>query len=420
MGVQPLLEPLVCTPLATAAVSTDVSRLPALSAEETLWSLSLIGDWHQMSRLPLPSPLPAGLAVHCHEAKQYISGVLSRRALEVWMGQLERGVDPSLASLLRETLDAHLVPVPPLYWGRWCLDFSRPRIMGVVNVTPDSFSGDGLHRRVDDAVAQGVRMAKEGADMLDVGGESTRPGAASIDCDEELARVVPVIEALSRTVDLPISVDTRKPEVMQAALDAGASVINDISALQMLTTPSSSPSLSQGGEEACVGDSANRFPPPLSMKALAQRDAPVVLMHMQGTPATMQKRPQYWHICAEVYAFLADRLRRCVQHGVARSRLIIDPGIGFGKSYEHNVQLLRHIRLFRGLGVPVLVGLSRKRLVGAMTGEREAMRRDVGSHVLAALAVLHGAHILRVHDVTGAFQALSVAHAWSHALEATS
>ncbi|MBF0460063.1 MAG: dihydropteroate synthase [Magnetococcales bacterium] len=259
--------------------------------------------------------------------------------------------------------------------------------MGIINVTPDSFSGDGLDRSVQAAVAQGVRMAAEGADILDVGGESTRPGAALVPVEEELQRVIPVVQALRQAVDLPISVDTSKSEVMQAALAAGAALINDVTALR--------------GEGRFV------------QEVLAQRTEPVVLMHMQGVPATMQGNPVYRDVLADVYGFLAERVRWCVANGIARSRLIVDPGIGFGKNQRHNWALVRHLRLFRGLGLPILLGVSRKRLVGAMLGETVAEQRDVGSHVLAALGVLNGAQIVRVHDVAGARQAVAVAQGWA-------
>ncbi|MEO5349757.1 MAG: dihydropteroate synthase [Magnetococcus sp. YQC-3] len=277
---------------------------------------------------------------------------------------------------------------PVLAWRGWRLDLSRPRVMGIINVTPDSFSGDGRHRSLEAAVAQGVRMAAEGADILDVGGESTRPGAQPVSSEEELARVVPVVEALAAAVELPISVDTSKPEVMQAALEAGAAMINDVTALR-------------GVEAAgCV------------QRLLAHREEPIILMHMQGTPATMQAEPLYRDVVAEVSDFLAGRIAWCVANGIDRSRLLVDPGIGFGKSHAHNLELLRRMGALCALGVPVLLGVSRKRLVGNMTRVEEAARRDAGSHVLAALGVMNGARIVRVHDVAGARQAMDVVHAW--------
>ncbi|MEO5364140.1 MAG: dihydropteroate synthase [Magnetococcus sp. DMHC-8] len=280
---------------------------------------------------------------------------------------------------------------PVLAWRGWRLDLSRPRVMGIINVTPDSFSGDGLDHQVALAVAQGRRMAAEGADLLEVGGESTRPGAVPVTVAEELARVVPVVRTLVQAVDLPVAVDTRKPEVMEAVLAAGAAMLNDVTALQ---------------------EAGGRF----VREVLAPRSEPIILMHMQGTPATMQDRPVYRDVVAEVYEFLAERVRWCAAHGIDRARLIVDPGIGFGKSQPDNLELVRRLRVFADLGLPVLLGVSRKRLVGALTGEAEAGRRDAGSHVLAALGVLHGAHIVRVHEVAGARQAVAVAQGWERGL----
>lgn len=349
------------------------------SAPDALWLVRLVG-WQAGEWL---ASLPPGVVAVGEEP--LVTGRLSRGALEQWierLGLLGAGV---LSAALSQTLAAHLVADPVLVWGRWQLDLSRPQVMGVLNMTPDSFSGDGLDRRVAAAVAQGVAMVAAGADILDVGGESSRPGASAVESGEELERVVPVVQALARAVDRPISVDTRKPEVMEAALAAGAAMINDVTALQGLTP--------QPG-------------------AWAMGAEPIVLMHMQGEPTSMQVRPVYQDVLADVYSFLEERIGWCVAHGIARSRLILDPGIGFGKSPQHNMALLRHLRVFRGLGLPVLLGVSRKRLVGLMTGETEPAHRDVGSHVLAALGVLNGARIVRVHEVAGAKQAVAVAMGW--------
>ncbi|MEO5341380.1 MAG: dihydropteroate synthase [Magnetococcus sp. MYC-9] len=346
---------------------------------DTLWSMRLTG-WRP------EGPLPVGVSL----AGDGMQGCLHREALLAWAAALRAAGDLFLAETVSRTLTAHEAPPTRLAWPGGALDLSRPRVMGIINVTPDSFSGDGLHHRLEAAVAQGLRMAAEGADILDVGGESSRPGAEPVGCEEELQRVVPVVQRLVQVVGLPISVDTRKPEVMEAALDAGASWINDVTALR----------------EVGAGSFMSRV--------LAGRAAPIVLMHMQGRPATMQQAPHYGDLLAEVYGFLAERVAWCVAHGIARSRLILDPGIGFGKSPAHNLQLLRHLRVFRGLGLPLLLGVSRKRLVGTLTGEESAERREVGSHVLAALGVLNGAQILRVHDVAGARQAVAVAHGWAH------
>jgi dihydropteroate synthase len=256
--------------------------------------------------------------------------------------------------------------------------------MGIINMTPDSFSGDGLAGAPQQAVAQGLRMVAQGADLLDVGGESTRPGAAELSVQEELDRVIPVIEALTAQVAVPVAVDTRKAEVMAAALQAGAAMINDVNALR-------------GVEASFV------------RRVLAVRQEPIVLMHMRGIPATMQNAPSYQDVVAEVVAFLAERLRWCEEQGIARSRLLVDPGIGFGKDHEHNMTLLCHLSALQALRVPVVLGVSRKRLAGWLTGESEPHKRDVASHVLAAWGVCAGAAIVRVHDVVGARQALAVA-----------
>ncbi|MBF0296521.1 MAG: dihydropteroate synthase [Magnetococcales bacterium] len=253
--------------------------------------------------------------------------------------------------------------------------------MGIVNVTPDSFSGDGLAYDPQRAVAQGLAMVEAGADLLDVGGESTRPGALPVAPQEEAARIVPVIRELASRVAVPVSADTSKPEVMAQALDAGAALINDVTAL-------GGPS----GREAAG--------------MLAARKTPLVLMHMQNTPVTMQRAPTYQDVVGEVYGFLADRIDFCRRAGMDGDRLLVDTGIGFGKSTAHNLTLLRRQRAFHGLGTPLLLGVSRKRVVGALTGESEPRPRDQASHLLATLT---GATMVRVHDVAGARRAMAVA-----------
>lgn len=365
MTIACLLEP-------WGGVTADGGPDGLMGSPDGLWSVRLVG-WQGGAWL---ATVPAGLSVRDSQ----VVGRLSRGALEQWMDRLG-SVGGEVASALSRTLAAHLAADPVLVWGRWRLDLSRPQVMGVINVTPDSFSGDGLAHRVEAAVAQGVAMVAAGADILDVGGESTRPGSRTVACEEELARVVPVVEALARVVDRPVSVDTRKPEVMAAALAAGAAMLNDVAALQGLTM----------------------------QPAWAMGEEPIVLMHMQGEPATMQEAPFYSDLLVDIYRFLEDRIGWCVAHGIARSRLILDPGIGFGKTPQHNMALLRHLRVFRGLGLPILLGVSRKGLVGLITGESDPARRDAGSHVLAAFGVLNGARIVRVHDVAGAKQAVAVA-----------
>ncbi|MBF0309629.1 MAG: dihydropteroate synthase [Magnetococcales bacterium] len=305
------------------------------------------------------------------------------------MDHLETTPQAEHLPLLRETLAHHLATDAPLSWtttGRtWHLAGDRPLIMGVVNCTPDSFSDGGSFHEVAAAVAHGLALARAGADILDVGGESTRPGATPVSQEEELRRVIPVIQGLAQRLPIAISVDTSKAAVMAAALEAGASLVNDVTALR--------------------GD-------PQAAALLAPLSVPVILMHMAGSPQTMQQEPRYWNPVVEIYAFLKERVDWCLANGFGRERLWLDPGIGFGKERQHNLGLLRHLRLFRGLGAPLLVGVSRKRIVGELTGIPEPSRRDVGSMVLGAMCVLEGARILRVHEVEGVQQALHVVKGW--------
>lgn len=269
-----------------------------------------------------------------------------------------------------------------LQCGRHLLDLDTPAVMGILNVTPDSFSDGGCFAGLAQALAQAERMAGEGAAIIDVGGESTRPGAAPVDVDEELRRVIPVVERLAASLAVPVSVDTRKPAVMRAAIAAGASMINDVAAL--------------GG--------------PGAVEAVADSDVAICLMHMQGEPRTMQQEPRYGDVLAEVRDFLRDRVARCVRAGIARSRLVVDPGFGFGKTLEHNLELLRRLRELAADGIPVLAGLSRKSLVGALTGRADADRL-AGSVALATIAALNGARIVRAHDVGPTVDALRIAMA---------
>jgi dihydropteroate synthase len=252
--------------------------------------------------------------------------------------------------------------------------------MGILNVTPDSFSDGGRHCDRQAAIEAGLRMVAEGAAIIDVGGESTRPGAAAVGAQEEIDRVVPVIEALAARVDAILSVDTSKPEVITAALRAGAHLVNDVRALSL----------------------------PGALEAAAAHDAAVCLMHMQGTPATMQAAPHYDDVVVEVREFLAARVEACRRAGIRGESISIDPGIGFGKTFQHNVELLRNLRFFTDLGVPLLVGVSRKALIGIMTG-RPAAERLAGSVALAALSVQAGAAIIRAHDVAATVDAVKVA-----------
>jgi dihydropteroate synthase len=259
------------------------------------------------------------------------------------------------------------------------LALDRPRIMGIVNVTPDSFSDGGAHDSVEAAIAHGLALAEAGADILDVGGESTRPGSRPVTEAEELARVVPVIEGLHARCALPISVDTSKPGVMRAAVAAGAGMVNDVHALRL-----------EG-----------------AMDAAAALAVPVCLMHMLGEPADMQDDPRYEDVVAEVHGFFNQRLFACQMAGIERKRLLVDPGFGFGKTLEHNLRLLRQLARFTELGVPVLAGLSRKGMIGQLTG-RPVAERDLGSAVAAVIAVQNGAALVRVHDVAGTVDALRV------------
>lgn len=261
---------------------------------------------------------------------------------------------------------------------------SRPRVMAILNITPDSFSDGGrlcqatgpLLDRIIDYAAQCIDA---GADVLDVGGESTRPGAAPVGVAEELERVVPVIEALARRFAVPLSVDTSEPQVMKEAATAGAGMINDVRALRR----------------------------PGAIAAAAATGLPVCLMHMRGEPATMQSDPRYRDVIAEVREFLAARVADCVAAGVARDRLLVDPGFGFGKTLDHNLALLRRLSEIAPAGVPVLVGLSRKRMIGELTG-RPVEERLIGSVALAVAAALRGAQMLRVHDVAATVDALKI------------
>jgi dihydropteroate synthase len=272
-------------------------------------------------------------------------------------------------------------PRPPLALGERVVRLDQPQIMAILNMTPDSFSDGGAH--VDDpagAAAAGMAMTAEGAAIVDVGGESTRPGAATVWEGDEIARVVPVIERLAGG-GAAISIDTRKAAVMEAALAAGAHLVNDVSAL--------------------LWDAR-------SIEVLAARSCPVVLMHHQGTPATMQERPSYGDALIEVYDWLEARIEAAKAGGIACDRIIVDPGIGFGKSVRHNLALLNGLSLLHGLGCPILLGASRKRLIGALSNEAPVDKRLGGSVALALLGAAQGVQLLRVHDVAETAQALRV------------
>jgi dihydropteroate synthase len=261
------------------------------------------------------------------------------------------------------------------------LALDRPRIAGIINVTPDSFSDGGLFIDPAKAVEHGLKLVEEGADFLDIGGESTRPGAQEVSAEEEIARVVPVIAALSKQTSVPIAIDTSKPLVMRAAAAAGAGMINDVYALRR-----------EG-----------------ALDAAAELKLPVCLMHMQGEPRTMQQNPQYGDVVSEVRRFLAERIFACEMSGIDKKRIVVDPGFGFGKTLEHNLALLRALDQFAALGVPLMAGLSRKGMIGELTG-RPTDDRIEGSVAAALIAVQKGAILVRVHDVAATRDALAVWH----------
>ena len=271
-----------------------------------------------------------------------------------------------------------------LEWPTGTLDFSQGTVvMGILNVTPDSFSDGGAYLAAPDAIAQGLELVAQGAAILDVGAESSRPGAERVSASEQIIRVVPVIEALASQVDVPISIDTYDPEVAQAALQAGASMINDITALV-----------------------DNRM-----AELVARHRVPVILMHMQGMPQTMQNKPSYANVVDEVLDLLTDRAKKAEHFGIAHSHIIIDPGIGFGKTLEHNLELLRHIEKIVKTGYRVLVGTSRKRMIGQLTGKSDPAQRGYGTAATVAHCVAQGVSIVRVHDVEDMLDVITVMNA---------
>ena len=265
--------------------------------------------------------------------------------------------------------------------GSFQFELSRPLVMGIVNVTPDSFSDGGLHLSREAAIAHAHRLVSEGADIIDIGGESTRPGAVSVSLQQELDRVLPIIEGL-RGIGAPMSIDTFKPEVMRAAIAAGVQMVNDVNALQDET----------------------------AMRVVAQSNAAVCLMHKQGDPKSMQAQPRYQNVLAEVSAFLRERIAAAEAAGIDMDRVVIDPGFGFGKSVAHNFSLLANLAELAELGVPVLAGLSRKSMLGAVTGQ-EVGERMSASVAAALIAVQRGASIVRVHDVRATVDALKIWYA---------
>ena len=263
--------------------------------------------------------------------------------------------------------------------GKFQLNLNRPHVMGIVNVTPDSFSDGGKFAKANLAIEHALSLIEQGADILDIGGESTRPNAAPVGLQEELDRVIPVIEGLVKQINIPLSIDTYKPQVMQAAIAAGASIVNDVCAFQ---------------ESGAV-------------EVVAASNAGVCLMHMQGTPQTMQINPQYNDVVAEVKAFLQQRLTACEEAGILKNRILLDPGFGFGKTRAHNISLIQHLASFASLGQPLLVGLSRKSVLGQVTGN-DVDARLYASVAASVISAMVGAKILRVHDVKATVEALKI------------
>jgi dihydropteroate synthase len=278
-----------------------------------------------------------------------------------------------------------------LNWNNFALAFGkRTLIMGVLNVTPDSFSDGGLFFQRDQAIVRGEELAAQGADLLDIGGQSTRPFSHPISTEEEIQRVVPVIKALVKKISIPISVDTYQSEVALAALDAGAALVNDISAL------TSDPSLGQ---------------------VVARYRVPVILMHMQGTPKNMQVHPEYDHLLRDLHQFFVQRIEEALRQGIPRELILIDPGIGFGKTIDHNLTLIKHLDYFQDLDRPLVLGTSRKAFIGKLTNQ-EPLNRDWGTAATLAIGAGQGAHMVRVHNVSAAKQVLDVTDAVLEAVEA--
>lgn len=272
----------------------------------------------------------------------------------------------------------HLLP-SQFVCGKYQLNLNRPHVMGIVNVTPDSFSDGGRFHTTERAVEHALQLIADGADILDIGGESTRPGATPVGLDEELSRVIPVIQALSEVSTVPLSIDTYKPEVMRAAIAAGADIVNDVRALQ---------------EEG-------------ALELVANSNAGVCLMHMQGTPQTMQLDPSYEDVVEEVSRFLTARLHAALAIGISKERILLDPGFGFGKTTAHNIALIQHLERLASIGQPLLVGLSRKAVLGKIVGGDEQQRIHAGI-AASVISAIKGAKIIRVHDVKATVDALKV------------
>ncbi len=307
------------------------------------------------------------------------------RGGRLWYDKMERitrggGHTISVSRAPAEVTDALAEPL----MGFTKLYDDRPLVMGILNVTPDSFSDGGQYSGVDDAVEAALGMIEDGADIIDIGGESTRPGADFVPVEAEIARTIPVIESLrAKGVSAMISIDTRKAEVAMAAFEAGADLFNDVSALTYDEN---------------------------SLDVTQNISAPICLMHASGDPKTMQDNPRYEDVLLDVYDYLSERIAVCEAAGIDRSRIIVDPGIGFGKTLDHNLRLLRNLSLFHTLGCPVLLGASRKRFIGTIGNETDATKRVGGSVAVALDALNHGVQILRVHDVKETKQAVDL---WS-------
>jgi dihydropteroate synthase len=251
------------------------------------------------------------------------------------------------------------------------MQYSNAMIMGVLNITPDSFSDGGQYLTIDKAISRAQLMIDQGADMIDIGGESNRPDASQVSIDEEVGRVIPVIEALSKLINVPISIDTSKAKIMQLAIEAGASMINDVRALQSK----------------------------LSLEIVASTAKDVCLMHMQGDPKTMQNNPIYTDVIDEIKHFFEQRIEACINAGISQNKIILDPGFGFGKTLNHNLEILRRLDEFKSFGLRILVGMSRKSMIGTILNNRNTDGRTIGSVTAAIIASQNGANIVRVHDI---------------------
>ena len=296
--------------------------------------------------------------------------------------KLTRNSEPEIVSAknIPEDIFQNITDKRPKICG---LSFDIPRVMGILNVTPDSFSDGGRYSTLETATEHCISMVSAGADIIDIGGESTRPGALEVETSEEISRVVPVIEKISNKISVPISADTRKSEVAKMAISSGAAMVNDISGLKF---------------DSKMGDFCIKY------------NVPVCIMHSQGIPETMQNEPKYKDVCLDIYDFLSQQIDNLVNSGMQRTAIIVDPGIGFGKSLTHNLSLLRKISLFHGLGVPILIGVSRKKFVKTLAGLKENEDRLSGSISIALYARSQGIQIFRVHDVKETVQAMKLWH----------